>query len=171
MVNRVIVFIAEGFGSGKVPFAPGTWGSIVGVACAWALLQLSSPIVYLLSCTISVFVSIYISGRAEKILKKTDPGSIVIDEIIALPICWALPVLAFTSSNNATLANSLFSSASVFWIWMAVSFVLFRILDIWKPWPAYQIQNLHGGLGVTMDDVISALYTSAILAFALQFTI
>ena len=171
MVNRVIVFIAEGFGSGRVPFAPGTWGSIVGVACAWALLQLSSPIIYLFSCAIAVFISIYISGRAEKILGKTDPGSIVIDEIIALPICWSLPVLAFTSSNNATLADSLFSSASVFWIWMAVSFVLFRILDIWKPWPAHQIQNLHGGLGVTLDDVISAFYTSGIIVLVLQATI
>lgn len=163
--DKLILILAQGLGSGRIPVAPGTFGTVVGALLAWAMLQLTSPWVFLCLTVALIPVSIFISGKAEKILGATDPGSVVIDEIIAMPICWLGPVLLFTQNSGATIQSSLFANILEFWLWMTGSFVVFRILDIWKPWPAFQIQNMHGGCGVTLDDVISAIYTSLILVF------
>lgn len=163
--DRMILFLAQGLGSGRIPVAPGTFGTVVGMVLVWAMLQLTSPWIFLVFTALLIPISIFLSGKAEKILGSTDPGSVVIDEIIAMPICWLGLVLLFTKNVGASLQLSLFESQFEFWIWMVGSFVTFRILDIWKPWPAFQIQNMHGGTGVTLDDVVSAIYASIILVF------
>lgn len=171
VTDKLILFLAQGLGSGRIPVAPGTWGTVVGVVLVWAMLQMTSPWVFLFITIVLIPLSIFVSGKAEKILGSTDPGSVVIDEIIAMPICWLGPVILFTQSVGTSLQSSLFANSSEFWLWMVGSFVVFRILDIWKPWPAFQIQNMHGGAGVTLDDVISAIYTSLIMVFIYQLPI
>src|SRR4051812_5299663 len=89
MKARLIVWLAQGFGSGRVPITPGTAGSFVGLFWFAALLATKSPIIFCIGVLLSIPLSCFLCGEGEKILKQKDPGSIVMDEIIAIPICFA----------------------------------------------------------------------------------
>ncbi len=142
MNEKLIKFLATGFGSGLSPFAPGTAGTLVGVLiCA---LCLPMPwILRLLFVLVLLALSIYVSGQAEKIYQKKDDQRIVIDEMIGLQITM-LPV-AINVLN------------------LCAAFVLFRIFDIWKPFPVKNLQGLPGGWGVVIDDVAAGIYAGAIM--------
>ncbi|MBL6765821.1 MAG: phosphatidylglycerophosphatase A [Verrucomicrobiae bacterium] len=160
--DRFIVFAAKGFGAGYAPKAPGTFGSIAGIA--WFALLLLTPnlTTYVIGCVGAVFASVYLCGEAERILGLKDPGSVVIDEIIALPICY-LPYVI----NGRAADGSLPSIGTTFTehAWLVVAgFILFRLFDILKPPPIYQIQDLPGGWGVTADDVLAGAFAAGCLA-------
>src|SRR6185369_12419014 len=109
-------------------------------------------------------LAIPICGAAEKILGKRDPGSVVLDEIIAIPICfWAWSVLhQFSGLAPRAIAELALKD----WLVIAGGFAIFRLFDIWKPWPVRQSQVLPGGLGVIVDDVLAAGYVNLLtLAF------
>ncbi len=157
--DKLIVFIAKGFGTGCVPKAPGTVGSIAGVGWVALLLLPGDRKLYLLATVIGIFASVWLCTRAEEILQQHDPGSVVIDEIIALPICF-LPLVM----RDGGLADP----QTVFiqnWHWAPLAFGLFRLFDIWKPWPVFQVQALPKGWGVTLDDVLAGVYAAAVLFF------
>src|SRR5437763_33392 len=86
--KKIALFLAQGFGSGRIPFAPGTFGSLVGFF--WFLLLLSSrnAAIFATGILFGVFASIILSEMGEEILGQKDPGSVVIDELIAIPICF-----------------------------------------------------------------------------------
>ncbi len=162
--DRLTVFAARGLGAGYAPKGPGTVGSIVGLAWFALLLQLPGPISYTTATVAGIVASIWICGEAERILQLKDPGSIVLDEIIALPICF-LPAIWRQHAADGKLP----SLSEIFldqWILVVAVFVGFRVFDIFKPWPINQIQNLPGGWGVTADDVLAGLYVAAIVYLA-----
>jgi phosphatidylglycerophosphatase A len=148
----ITVSLAQGLGIGRIPWAPGTWGSILGLGWYWLLIRLApDPSWFFLTAGLAALASIWICGQAELILKQQDPSSVVLDEIVALPFCFSL-----TLSGAST-------HPSHFWREASAGFVLFRLFDITKPPPIRQLQNLHGGLGVVIDDLAAALVSAVCL--------
>ncbi len=146
--NRLILFIAQGAYSGRSPFAPGTAGSIVGVLLY--LLLAGIPFGwYLLACILITGLAIWSAGEAEKLIGKKDDGSIVIDEIAGYLV--AMILLPST------------------WGFIVAGFLLFRVFDIIKPFPLRRLQDLHGGVGIVLDDIGAGIYTNIVLQIARHF--
>ncbi len=164
---RLILFIGQGFGSGRIPFAPGTFGSVVGLGWVYLLLKTGSPWAFAIGVLLSIPFSAYVCGESEKILGKKDPGSVVLDEIIAIPICFIAPIaMVFLRKDHWPSVDYFFSAPK--WQIATIVFVLFRVFDVAKPWPVRQSQNLPGGWGVTIDDVLAAVYVN--ICFVIYYT-
>jgi phosphatidylglycerophosphatase A len=146
--EKLIKLLATGFGSGLVPFVPGTMGTLVGVVICFLCLPLP-PILRLLFVLTLLALSFYVAGQAEKIYHKKDDQRIVIDEIVGFQVTM-LPV-AITVLH------------------LCVGFVLFRVFDILKPFPINNLQRLPGGWGVVIDDVGAGIYAGAVLLFLIYF--
>lgn len=159
LANDFCLLLAQGLGAGRIPVAPGTFGSLLGLVWFLVLVDLGILSLYLAGCFLGVLVSVWLSGKAERILKQKDPSSVVIDETIALPICFIPWVTAEWWHQGMLPAPDHFFLGSNAWATVII-FVLFRIFDIAKPWPIKQSQNLPGGWGVTMDDVLAAFYVA-----------
>ena len=144
-----VVFLATGFYVGKIPFAPGSFGSLIGLPLALALAGI--PPVWAILCTLLFTIfSVCVADAAEKILKQNDPGCIVIDEIAGMMV--SLTGLPFTP------------------ITIAFGFIVFRILDILKPFPIRHLdKRIPGGLGVVADDVAAGVITNLLLRGLLIF--
>jgi phosphatidylglycerophosphatase A len=140
--RAAILFIAEGAYSGRFPFAPGTAGTIAAIPLYLVMMQLS-PAVYLSICGVIVGLGLWAAGQAETLLGKKDASSIVIDEIAGFLLSMFLVPPA--------------------WGYIVAGFLLFRVFDIIKPYPLRQLQDLHGGLGVMIDDIGAGIYTNAVL--------
>lgn len=160
--DKLVLFIAEGFGSGRLKPGPGTWGSVAGLAITVALLHLS-PAVFAIVALALIAISVPVCSKAERLLNRHDPGSVVLDEIVAMPLT-LLPLLMLESRTTGPRIN--LTDPKTAWPWWLGAFVLFRILDIWKPWPIRNLQHLNAGLGVVMDDVAAGLIAGMILAGA-----
>lgn len=143
-MRALITLLSTGCYVGYTPRAPGTAGSVLGLGVVWVLsgpLGLSLPY-YLLATAALFLLGIWVSGRAEPLFGHDGP-EIVIDEITGVLIVFAgMPFDLYT---------------------VVAGFVLFRVLDIWKPFPCDRMQRLTGGLGVMMDDVVAAVYTYLLL--------
>jgi len=140
-----VVLLASGFGSGFSPFAPGTFGSLVGVAIFLFISGLDT-LPYLAVIIAITIIGIPISSRAEAIFGKKDSGKIVIDEIAGQLITY-FPILGMS-----------FTGETVPLILLLSGFLLFRFFDIVKPPPVKSFENLKGGAGVMLDDVVAGLY-------------
>ena len=138
-------FLAFGLGSGLSPVAPGTAGSVVGLALAWGTLEL--PVAVRLLVAIALIVSgIWICGESARRIAVHDHPGIVWDEIAGIYV-------------------ALLVAPPQIWAW-ALCFGLFRLFDIWKPWPIRDLDHrLKGGLGIMLDDLVAALYTALLLVF------
>ncbi len=131
-------FLALGFGSGLVQKAPGTLGTLVGLPLFW-LISGQSFSIQLAIITILFIVGIYFCDVAGKNLGVADHGSIVWDEIVAMILALAFTPISVT-----------------FWL---IAFLLFRLFDIWKPFPIRQFDaKLKNGFGVMFDDLLAAIY-------------
>lgn len=144
-MKKFNLFIASGFGLGLVaPFAPGTFGSLPGVALAYATallpLYLQIPVV-----TALALLAIPVCDVAEKTLGIKDDGRITADE-------WMLYPLALVGIPLYELP----------WWSMIVFFAVIRLIDIVKPWPANKLQSIPGGRGIVIDDFIANLYSLAV---------
>lgn len=136
-------FVALGFGSGLAAKAPGTFGTLVAVPLFMALMP-TPGLVHLIAIALLFIVGIPIATQTGKALGVSDHGSIVWDEIVAFML-----VLQFTPQT---------------WLWWLLAFVLFRVFDIWKPFPIRQCdERLKGGFGVMFDDLLAAIYAIACL--------
>jgi len=115
----------------------------------------------------AIALSVWLCGAAERALGQTDPGSVVLDEIAAMPVCFLgwLTILVWKTGALPGFAH--FFSAHTWPLTLGV-FAAFRFFDVAKPWPVYQSQSWSGGWGVTIDDVLAAVYVNAVvlLAFA-----
>ncbi|MEE9913156.1 MAG: phosphatidylglycerophosphatase A [Deltaproteobacteria bacterium] len=140
--GKIIKILATGFGSGLSPVAPGTAGTLVGIVICSLCYPLTWPLRVLFVVAISA-VSIYVAGQAETLYGKTDDQRIVIDEIAGVQVAM-LPV-------EITVLH------------LCMAFVLFRIFDIWKPFPVNRLQNLPGGWGVVADDLGAGIYAGLAL--------
>ncbi len=131
-------FFAFGFGSGLAKKAPGTFGTLVGLPLFW-LISAQPLAVQLILITLLFLIGIYFCEKTGQVLGVSDHGSIVWDEIVAIML-----VLTFTTNQ---------------WQWWIAAFLLFRLFDIWKPYPIRQCDaKVKGGLGVMLDDLLAAIY-------------
>lgn len=155
-------WIATGLGSGRMKPAPGTWGSLAALVL-WVVLALGVRILpgrwlmelaFLLLPILLAWVSVMASDRVVRTTGLKDPGFIVADEWVGMwialwPLRWALLVQLQSPGLGLALV-------------LGVPFLLFRVFDIWKPWPIRQIQVLPEGQGVVADDVVAGLYALAL---------
>jgi phosphatidylglycerophosphatase A len=136
--------IATWFGVGRLPLAPGTWGSLAALPFAWLIAWLFGPRALLLAALALFLVGWWASWRVLRVSTEKDPGSIVVDEVAGQ---WLTLVVA----PRMALAYG-------------AGFLLFRLLDIVKPWPARWIdQHVGGGLGVMADDMVAGFYAATAL--------
>lgn len=168
MSSKLILWLAQGFGVGRIPLAPGTFGSVVGLIWLLTLLLPKSPLIFVVGVLASIFVSVWLCDAGEKIMGQRDPGSIVMDEIIAIPICFGSWLAILFFQKGFWPAPEYFFSGKN-WLMTAGIFLLFRLFDVAKPWPVKQSQSLPGGWGVTLDDVLAAVYVNAIAFLILSF--
>jgi phosphatidylglycerophosphatase A len=116
---------------------------------------------YLAGTVCGLGLSVWLCGAAERILRQTDPPSVVLDEIAALPVCFSAWVAAiWLRSDQLPSPESFFTART--WLPTLIVFVLFRLFDVLKPWPVRQSQQLPGGWGVSIDDVLAAAYVALI---------
>lgn len=156
------LWLAQGFGIGRIPVAPGTFGSVVGVLWFAVLLLAGNLWIYLAGTVAAIALSVWLCGAAEQALGKKDPGCVVLDEIAALPVCFLGLVAMRWGHTGALPALDCFFSARTWPVTLGV-FVAFRFFDVAKPWPVRQSQSLPGGWGITVDDVLAALYVNAVV--------
>ena len=141
------ILIATGFGSGYLPKAPGTWGSLLAALLAWPLAGAGGAPALIVAAILATVaglwaVRVYVDRTGE-----SDPGPVVVDEFagqwIALAVCPLDPV------------------------WWLAGFLVFRVIDIAKPFPAGWIdRNVKGPLGVMLDDLVAGIYSAALLLAA-----
>jgi phosphatidylglycerophosphatase A len=146
--KSVILFIAQGAYSGRLPFAPGTAGTVVGVLL-YLLVKGLGPAWYLAAAAAVIVIGIWTAGRAEVQLGKKDAQSIVIDEIAGYLVAMFLVPAG--------------------WGFIVAGFLLFRFFDIAKPWPLKRLQDLHGGAGVMLDDIGAGIYANIVLQIGRYF--
>ena len=156
------LWVAQGFGVGRIPFAPGTFGSIVGLLWFALLLAPGHPVIFAAGTVLGLAISVWLCGFAEKLLNQKDPSSVVLDEIAAIPVCFGSWVGVYTWKTGALPAPGYFFSKAN-WLLTIGVFAAFRLFDIWKPWPVRQSQDLPGGWGITVDDLLAAIYVSLLM--------
>ena len=127
-----------------MPFAPGTWGSLLGIPLWW---YTPAHLSIQLGVALLVFLAgVWLCGESARRLGEHDHAGIVWDEVLGMYL-----VLLVTPSEPA---------------WILAAFLLFRLFDVWKPWPIRDLDHrLEGGLGIMLDDVIAALYAAVLLVF------
>jgi len=146
--QKSVIFIATGCYIGNITFAPGTFGTVLGLLLCFFLSKIDYSMAVLLTL-IFILCAIWIANEAEKILKTKDPGCIVIDEIAGIIL---------------TLSGLPFNITSV-----TAGFLVFRALDIWKPYPIRLLENkFAGGIGIVLDDVAAGILSNLILRFLLN---
>jgi len=139
--SGLAIAVATVGGVGYVPFAPGTFGSAVGVLVWWLLGP--SAIVQGIAIATVFAVGVWSSGVCERQCGRTDPGHVVVDEVVGMLITLFL--------------------IPVGWAGAFAAFLLFRLADVVKPYPANRFESLHGGLGVMADDCMAGVYANLAL--------
>lgn len=143
-------FLAAGFGSGLMPFAPGTFGTLAALPLWWLLAYCLPLWGYAVATLLVIAVGPYLCGKTSRDMGVHDHGSIVWDEfaglliaLIALPLSWQTAVLGF---------------------------VLFRIFDILKPWPiSWLDKRVQGGTGIMIDDIVAGVFAAVLLQLLYAF--
>lgn len=161
--QALLLWLAQGFGIGRIRRAPGTFGSALGLL--WFALLLASHQLWLIlaGSAVGLALSVWLCGAGEKILGRRDPGSVVMDEITAIPVCFITWLLLARAQTGALPGVNYFVSH---WPGTLGVFAAFRFFDIAKPWPVRQSQSLPGGWGITVDDFLAAVYVNAVTALA-----
>jgi phosphatidylglycerophosphatase A len=207
------LLIATILGVGYIPKAPGTFGSLVGVATAFlsavfflrpakldSLLSLhtnyeavlrdnhflvpgsdihNAVLALPIFCAIALFlilgaIGVWSASRAAAYAGSEDPQFVVIDEVAGQHLTLLLPLIPIALPHLTSRMDfsvfAIFSALSlVNWKYLLLGFVLFRVFDIWKPWPARQLEKLPGGWGVMADDWMAGVYAAILLRVALHF--
>lgn len=172
VIRWLVVWLAQGFGIGRMPWAPGTFGSLLGLGWFAVLLVIAqwSPVSAGVVFLGSVLASVWTCEAAEIILGEKDPGSIVLDEIVALPTCFLGWMLLLWLQLGIVPSLQYFFGTTTWFVALGV-FLAFRYFDIAKPWPVRQSQDLSRGWGVVMDDQLAAIYVNLVMVavhFGLQ---
>ena len=141
--DKSVIFFATGGFIGNIPFAPGTFGTILGLPLCFFLSKTELPLGVFLAVILIAF-AILIAHHAEKILKKNDPGCIIIDEIAGLVVTFIGLKFDITSA--------------------IAGFIIFRFFDILKPFPIRFLEKkVPGGAGIVIDDIMAGVYSNLVL--------
>ena len=133
-----IHFTACGFGTGAAAYAPGTWGTLIGIPLYILMSSLSWQVFILVTFGLFVF-GVWLCDRTAKDFNVHDHPGIVWDEVVGFLV---------------TMIAVPFE-----WHWILLGFLLFRLFDIWKPWPIKVIdKGVHGGMGIMLDDVLAGVF-------------
>ncbi len=136
-------WLAFGFGSGAAPVAPGTFGTLAAIPIYLLISDLPVP-VYALVVLIFFLAGVWLCGRTSRDIGVEDHGGIVWDEFTGYLVTMFL--------------------APEGWVWVLAGFVLFRLFDIWKPWPIKTLdQKVKGGFGIMIDDVLAGVFAALCL--------
>lgn len=142
-MNRLAVFVATFGYVGYFPVAPGTAGSAAALALFALVRWIGGPVLELGTIAAVCVIGVWAASRTEIALGKKDPGIVVIDEVAGMLITLALLPVSIPA--------------------VVLGFLLFRLFDVIKPYPAAQLEHLHGGLGIMLDDVFAGLYSYLVL--------
>lgn len=142
-LRRVGVFLATCAYVGYLPVAPGTWGSAAALVIYYVIRRQASSAIELAAIAVIFVVGVWSATEAERHFGRVDPGPVVIDEVVGMLMTLAL--------HPVTIAGAL------------VGFVVFRILDVIKPWPARQFEDLPAGFGIVLDDAMAGVYGNLLL--------
>jgi len=147
--DRLILLVAQGFGLGRIPVAPGTFGTLAAIPLIWMMAWLApGPMVFFLVGLI--LLSIYVADTAATLLGVKDPGCIVIDEIAGFCVTMTL--------------------VPVGWASIVLGFIAFRGFDILKPVPVKYFENkFSGGAGIVLDDIMAGVLAALVLKFLYSF--
>ena len=147
--TRTVVGIATLGPVGRWGKAPGTSGSFLGLLCFAVLLPRFDPIGLVALTIVLGWIAVGICGEAEKRLGQTDPGMVILDEFVAMPLCFVgwQPLAVIVPG----------------WSLLAAGFLLFRLFDITKPLGISRLQKLPGGWGVVVDDLAAAVLTCVVI--------
>lgn len=156
LAQKINVVISSGLYTGYIPIASGTWATALAILLYWPFAGLNRApaegigiYIYLAVVVAVSLLSVWTSDVAEKLHAEKDPHKVVIDEI----------------------AGFFVSIILIPWepMWVAAAFFVFRLFDVWKPYPIRQLQSLRGGLGITIDDLLAGVYTCVLLHLARMF--
>jgi phosphatidylglycerophosphatase A len=148
MRNFLIKGSVTFLGTGYLPFMPGTFASALGIIIYYFLKD--NPFLYCGVVAALLVLGLWLGGSAEKIFKRKDPPQVVIDEVVGV------------------LISLIFLPAAVAPV--ILGFLVFRILDTLKPFPAAGFQDLGGSFGIMADDIVAGIYTNIILQLAVRLT-
>lgn len=138
-----LYFIAFGFGSGAAPFAPGTFGTLLAIPF-YLLLRHLSPVMYITFVVLFCILSMWICERVSNEISIHDHPGMNLDEFAGFFVTMIF--------------------APIGWQWIALGFVLFRLFDIWKPWPINWLdEKIHGGFGMVIDDIVAGLFSFVVI--------
>ena len=146
-VNQLILLSSSGFGLGRVPYLPGTVGSLLGLFLAWGTSGLSAWLQIVLFVLFAL-AAIGISERAEQLSKTQDPDFIVIDEMVGM---WVTMLFLWRFDTTALI----------------LGFLLFRLFDVLKFFPLNLFEGFRGGLGIVMDDLAAGMLANVVLRLLL----
>ncbi|MEO0139668.1 MAG: phosphatidylglycerophosphatase A [candidate division WOR-3 bacterium] len=146
-MGKIFELIATGFYTGKIPFVPATFGSLLAIP--FAIAAHGNPFVSSIVGVMLFSLAVLSSDYMCEYLKQKDPKEVVIDEVIGfyISLVWFKPKVYI----------------------IVLAFVIYRILDFLKPFPARNLESLKGGWGVVMDDVVAGIYTALIVFVANKF--
>ena len=148
LVSHPAHFLALGFGSGLVPVAPGTFGTLAAIPLYWGLAIFLPPLAITILAVPLFFLGVWACDVTGRDLGVSDHGAMVWDEIVAF-----LPLAALSSAS---------------FLLQALMFLLFRLSDIWKPFPIRHLErNLKGGIGVMADDLVAACYAYVVFVIVI----
>ncbi|MGD2126797.1 MAG: phosphatidylglycerophosphatase A [Desulfobacteraceae bacterium] len=146
--GKTALVLSAWFGAGLMPIAPGTCGTLLGLPLVLLMNHMGAP--YAASfLVLFIFLAVWTSDLTQKMLGGQDPSQVVIDEVAG----FLLALFLVPPS----------------WLSLAVGFVLFRILDILKPFPIRRLEKLPGGWGIVLDDLVAGAYTNLCLRFVMFF--
>ncbi|HET8923274.1 MAG TPA: phosphatidylglycerophosphatase A [Candidatus Acidoferrum sp.] len=210
---RLALAVATALGVGYIPKAPGTFGSLVGVATAFlsavfflrpanlgSLLSLhpnyeavlkdnhflvpgsdihNSIMALPIFCALGLLlllgaIGVWSASRAAAYARIEDPQFVVIDEVAGQHLALLLPLIPIalprlTAHEDFSIFAIFFALSLVNWKYLLLGFILFRVFDIWKPWPVRRLEKLPGGWGVMADDWMAGIYAAILLRVALHF--
>ena len=142
-MNRLALLVATGGYVGYVPIAPGTFGSALGLALLCGIRTVGDGRLEVLVIMLVLALGVWSGTAAERHTGRTDPGIVVIDEVAGMLMTMLLiPVTAISTFTG---------------------FLVFRALDILKPWPARRLEGLPGGFGIMADDAMAAVYGNLVM--------
>ena len=142
-MNRLAFAIATVFKAGYIPIAPGTVGSIIGLLVFWLIKDYASFTIEMFVAAALFFAGVWASTIVEQVLERHDPGVVIVDEVVGMLV--ALMLLPSTITV------------------IFLAFLLFRVFDIIKPYPARWCEQLSRGWGIMMDDVVAGLYVNVLI--------